>query len=120
MYRGTYTGILKNIFDLIPNDAMTGKPVGLVATGGSDHHYLALEHELKPLLGFFMSLVLPGVVYANNGHFSLGKIDSDELLIKLKQLGESVVNFHKILPVDRLSIIGALAPTIKRESLSNG
>tara|TARA_B110000238_G_C16136227_1_gene443824 strand:- start:667 stop:1266 length:600 start_codon:yes stop_codon:yes gene_type:complete len=120
MYRGTYTGILKNIFDLIPNDAMTGKPVGLVATGGSDHHYLALEHELKPLLGFFMSLVLPGVVYANNGHFSLGKINSDELLIKLKQLGESVVNFHKILPVDRLSIIGALAPTIKRESLSNG
>ena len=45
MYRGTYTGLLKNVFDLIPNDALIGKPVGLIATGGSDHHYLALEHE---------------------------------------------------------------------------
>ncbi len=120
MYRGTYTGILKNLFDLIPNEAMLGKPVGLVATGGSDHHYLALEHELKPLLGFFLSFVLPGVVYANNGHYSQGKIDSDELLLKLQQLGESIVNFHKILPRDRLSIIGALGPTIKRKSLTSG
>ena len=120
MYRGTYTGILKNLFDLIPNEAMLGKPVGLIATGGSDHHYLALEHELKPLLGFFLTLVLPGVVYANNSHYSQGKIDSDELLLKLQQLGESIVNFHKILPTDRLSIIGALGPTIKRKSLTSG
>ena len=119
MYRGTYTGILKNLFDLIPNESMIGKPVGLIATGGSDHHYLALEHELKPLLGFFLAIVLPGVVYANNGHYSQGKIDSDELIIKLQQLGESIVNFHKILPMDKLSIVGALGPTIKRQSLTN-
>jgi MsuE subfamily FMN reductase len=80
MYRGTYTGILKNLFDLIPNESMIGKPVGLIATGGSDHHYLALEHELKPLLGFFLAMVLPGVVYANNSPYSQGKIDSEELL----------------------------------------
>tara|TARA_R110002049_G_scaffold2743_5_gene21161 strand:- start:42588 stop:43187 length:600 start_codon:yes stop_codon:yes gene_type:complete len=118
MYRGTYTGILKNVFDLIPNDAMFGKPVGLIATGGSDHHYLALEHELKPLLGFFFSIVLPGAVYANNGDYSNGKIESDELMHRLKQLGESVVNFHKILPENRQSIIGAQGPTIKRQNLA--
>lgn len=117
MYRGTYTGILKNVFDLIPNDAMTGKPVGLIATGGSDHHYLALEHELKPLLGFFMTIVLPGVVYANNSHYSEGNIVSDDLLIKLRQLGESVVNFCNILPDDKSSILGAVGPTIKRQPL---
>jgi MsuE subfamily FMN reductase len=120
MYRGTYTGILKNLFDLIPNESMIGKPVGLIATGGSDHHYLALEHELKPLLGFFLAMVLPGVVYANNSHYSQGKIDSEELLKKLQQLGESIVNFHKILPSDRLSIVGALGPSIKRIPLASG
>lgn len=119
MYRGTYTGILKNVFDLIPNDAMHGKPVGLVATGGSDHHYLALEHELKPLLGFFLAFVLPGVVYANNKDYRSGKINSDDLLLKLKQLGESLVNFHSILPEDRSSIIGAAGPVIKRQTLKN-
>ncbi len=120
MYRGTYTGILKNLFDLIPNDAMVGKPVGLIATGGSDHHYLALEHELKPLLGFFLAIVLPGAVYANNADYSQGGIDSEELMAKLQQLGESVVNFQKILPMDKLSIIGASGPTIKRQSLTSG
>ncbi|MDW3094641.1 MAG: NADPH-dependent FMN reductase [Gammaproteobacteria bacterium] len=119
MYRGTYTGILKNLFDLIPNESMIGKPVGLIATGGSDHHYLALEHELKPLLGFFLAIVLPGVVYANNNHYSQGNISSDEIMMKLQQLGESVVNFQKILPDDKLSIIGALGPTIKRQSLTD-
>lgn len=119
MYRGTYTGILKNVFDLIPNDAMKGKPVGLIATGGSDHHYLALEHELKPLLGFFLTFVLPGVVYANNKDYQDGKIKSEELLVKLSQLGESLVNFHNIIPEDRNSIIGATGPMIKRQSLKS-
>lgn len=119
IYRGTYTGILKNMFDLIPNDAMFGKPVGLIATGGSDHHYLALEHELKPLLGFFLSIVLPGVVYANNDDYSNGKIASEELLMKLQQLGQSVVNFQNILPVDKQNIIGANGPGIKRQKLSS-
>lgn len=117
IYRGAYSGILKNIFDLIPNDAMTGKPVGLIATGGSDHHYLALEHQLKPLLGFFLAFVLPGVVYANNSDYSKTNIDSDDLLLKLKQLAESLVNFYNILPDDRSKIIGAVGPTIKRISL---
>lgn len=119
IYRGTYTGILKNVFDLIPNEAMLGKPVGLIATGGSDHHYLALEHELKPLLGFFLSLVLPGVVYANNGDYSAGKITSEEILIKLQQLGESIVNYYNILPENKQSIIGALGPGIKRKKLTS-
>ena len=35
MYRGGYTGRLKNLFDLLPNDALAGKPVGLIATGGT-------------------------------------------------------------------------------------
>ncbi|WP_299521719.1 NADPH-dependent FMN reductase [Winogradskyella sp.] len=119
MYRGTYTGILKNLFDLIPNDAILGKPVGLIATGGSDHHYLALEHELKPLLGFFLAIVLPGVVYANNQHYTNGELSSDEIKDKLKQLGTSIVNFHRMMPDDKYSIIGALGPTIKRKSLSD-
>ena len=59
MYRGGYTGRLKNLFDLLPNDALAGKPVGLVATGGTDHHFLALEHELKPLVGFFRAWAVP-------------------------------------------------------------
>ncbi len=117
MYRGTYTGLLKNVFDLIPNDALMGKPVGLIATGGSDHHYLALEHELKPLLGFFLAHAIPGSVYANNDHYSNRDLVSQDVIDRLKQLAESIVNFVRILPEDKSSLIGARGPTIGRKPL---
>lgn len=117
MYRGTYTGLLKNVFDLIPNDALMGKPVGLIATGGSDHHYLALEHELKPLLGFFLAHAIPGSVYANNDHYSNRDLVSQDVIDRLKELAESIVNFVRILPEDRTSLIGARGPTIGRKPL---
>lgn len=117
MYRGSYTGLLKNVFDLIPNDALLGKPVGLIATGGSDHHYLAVEHELKPLLGFFLAHAIPGSVYANNEHYSNRDLVSQEVLDRLRELAESIVNFVRILPKDKTSLIGARAPTIGRKPL---
>lgn len=117
MYRGSYTGLLKNVFDLIPNDALLGKPVGLIATGGSDHHYLAIEHELKPIMGFFLAHVLPGGVYANNDDYSDYDLVDEDVLERLDQLAKSIINFARIIPADRLSIVGALGPTIYRKSL---
>lgn len=117
MYRGTYTGLLKNMFDLIPNAALLGKPVGMIATGGSDHHYLALEHEMKPLLGFFYAHVIPGSVYANNSHYSELDLVDEGILEQLDQLGRAIVNFARIIPDDKLSIVGPLGPSIQRKSL---
>ena len=119
MYRGTYTGLLKNVFDLIPNDALIGKPVGLIATGGSDHHYLALEHELKPLLGFFYAHVILGHVYANNSHYSDKDLVDEDILDRLNQLGQAIVNFARIIPSDKTSIVGPMGPSIQRKSLKN-
>lgn len=70
IYRGSYTGALKNLLDLVPNDPMAGKVVGLVATGGSDHHYLAIDQELRPLFSFFQCLMVPATVYARNLDFA--------------------------------------------------
>ena len=117
MYRGTYTGLLKNVFDLIPNDALLGKPVGLIATGGSDHHYLALEHELKPLLGFFYVHVVPGHVYANNSHYSDNDLVDEDILEKLNLLGQAIVNFARLMPDDKESIIGPMGPSIQRKPI---
>lgn len=117
MYRGSYTGLLKNVFDLIPNDALMGKPVGLIATGGSDHHYLAVEHELKPLLGFFLAHAIPGSVYANNDHYSNRDLVSQDVLDRLRELAESIVNFTRILPEDKASLVGARGPAIGRKPL---
>lgn len=114
MYRGGYTGRLKNLFDVLPNDALAGKPVGLIATGGTDHHYLAIEHELKPLVGFFRAWAAPGAVYANNTHFAEGELTDDGVRERLTQLADTLVTFARRMPRDAA---GAAGPEIPRQSL---
>lgn len=69
VYRASYTGALKHLFDLIRYDALAGKPVILTATGGSHLHGLVTEHQLRPLFGFFNALSLPTAVYATEADF---------------------------------------------------
>lgn len=96
VYRGSYTGALKNFFDLVPNDPngsdpLRGKVVGLLATGGSDHHYLVLEHELRPLFGFFGAHVPARSIYASARDFDARKQVQGKLGEELAQLGQEVV-----------------------------
>jgi FMN reductase len=72
IYRGSLTGSLKNLFDLLPVAALQGKIVGLVAMGASDHHYLGAERHLRDVLAFFGALPLPVAVYLNGGDFEDG------------------------------------------------
>ena len=96
IYRGSYTGALKNFFDLVPNDPegqdpLRGKVVGLLATGGSDHHYLILEHELRPLFGFFGAYTPARAIYAASKDFDAQKQPQGRLIEELTQLGQEVV-----------------------------
>lgn len=69
VYRGSYPGMFKHFFDLVEQYALANKLVLLAATGGGDHHALALEHALRPLFGFFQALTLPVAVFASSGDF---------------------------------------------------
>jgi MsuE subfamily FMN reductase len=96
VYRASYTGALKNFFDLIPNDPqgpdpLRGKVVGLLATGGSDHHYLVLEHQLRPLFGFFGAYTPTRAIYAAAKDFDAQKQAQGRIVEELKRLGQEVV-----------------------------
>lgn len=117
MYRGSYTGILKNVFDIIPNDALYGKWVGIVATGASDHHYLATEHEIKPLLGFFYAHVVPGCVYANNEHYSDQALIDEGVLAGLNELARSLIELTKRIPEEMRGLTGPKLAKVRRKAL---
>jgi FMN reductase len=70
VYRASYTGALKHLFDLVDYRALTGKRVILVATGGTPLHGLMTEHQLRPLFGFFNALTLPTAIYATETDFT--------------------------------------------------
>lgn len=115
IYRGTYSGAFKNLFDLIPNDALEGKAVGVVATGGSYHHYLAIEHQFKPLFGYFKAFTVPAGVYATNDHFSDGHLTDSTLIQRLKKLAKETVRLSSSL---NQNYKGPGHPAIKREALT--
>jgi FMN reductase len=73
IYRGSLTGSLKNLFDLLPVPTLQGKVVGIVAMGASDHHYLGAERHLRDVLAFFGALPTPVAVYLNGGDFTDGQ-----------------------------------------------
>ena len=69
VYKGAYTGLLKHFFDLLDPKVLNGKVAVLAATGGSDHHSLVLEHQLRPLLSFFGLHTVPTTVYVKDYDF---------------------------------------------------
>ncbi len=85
VYKGSYTGLLKHLFDLLDPAALAGKPVLLVATGGGDKHALVIEHQLRPLLGFFEAATLPTGVYAGAADFVESQPSSPLLLARLER-----------------------------------
>lgn len=69
VYRASYPGMFKHLFDLVDQYALANKPVLLLATGGSERHALVLEHQLRPLFAFFQALTIPVAFYASSGDF---------------------------------------------------
>lgn len=59
VYKGSYTGLFKHFFDLFDRDSLAGKMVLLSALGASQQHALMIEHQLRPLFGFFGAHTLP-------------------------------------------------------------
>ncbi|MFJ6384291.1 FMN reductase [Kitasatospora sp. NPDC092039] len=64
IFTASYSGLFKSFFDVVDNDALTGKPVLIAATGGTPRHSLALEHAVRPLFSYLRAVVLPTAVYA--------------------------------------------------------
>lgn len=98
IFQGSFTGALKNLFDLIPPKAMKHKVVGFIATGGTFQHYLVVENQLKPIAGYFRSYIAPGNVYLNDSHFNSNKeIIDEDVIFRLKELAVEMEFMQKQL-----------------------
>ncbi|MFG2369610.1 FMN reductase [Streptomyces mirabilis] len=64
VFSASYSGLFKSFFDVLDQEALTGKPVLIAATGGSARHSLVLEHALRPLFAYLRAVVVPTAVYA--------------------------------------------------------
>lgn len=83
VYQGSYPGLFKHLMDFVEPRALTGTPVLLGATGGGYRHTLVVDHQLRPLFGFFAAQVSGLSIYASEDEFSNGVPTNDELVARI-------------------------------------
>jgi len=74
VYRGTFTGALKNLLDLLPVEALAGKPCGILAMGATPHHFLGVDWHLRDVLAWFGAVPAPVSVYLTSADFEEGRL----------------------------------------------
>lgn len=92
-YKGSYAGLFKHFLDLFEPLALQGKPIVLTATGGSDRHALIIEHQLRPLFGFFMAHTLPTGIFAVDRDFLNHEIVAEHIFTRIDQAVEEARPF---------------------------
>jgi len=70
VYKASYTGLFKHLFDFLDPNALLNVPVVLGATGGGEKHALIIEHQLRPLFGFFGAQTVASGIYASEQHYN--------------------------------------------------
>ena len=96
VYRGSFTGALKNLLDHLPIESLAGKPVGIIAMGATQHHFLGVDWHLRDVLAWFGAMVVPTSAYLVSADFVDGELtesakqdlkDLADAVIKLKEFG---------------------------------
>jgi FMN reductase len=96
VYRASYPGVLKNLLDNTPVEALQAKLVGIVAMGGSPHHFLGVDWQLREMLTWFGALVAPTSVYLTGGDFQDGKLSSETAKSDLAALTSTLLALAKL------------------------
>ena len=95
VYRGSFTGALKNLLDHLPIESLAGKPVGIVAMGASQHHFLGVDWHLRDVLAWFGAIVVPTSVYLASADFVDGQ-PTEGAKQDLKDLADAVIKLKEV------------------------
>ena len=88
VYKAAYSGVLKTLIDVLPQDAFKNKPVLPLMTGGSPAHLLALEFSLKPLIASLKGQSLQGLYILDSQiskHLEGNSFLEEEILSRAKK-----------------------------------
>lgn len=97
VYRGSFTGALKNLLDHLPIESLAAKPVGIIAMGATQHHFLGVDWHLRDVLAWFGAIVVPTSVYLVSADFIEGEL-SESAKRDLKDLADAVIKLREIAP----------------------
>lgn len=101
IFQASIPASLKNIFDLLPQNALRDKVVGLIITAGSPKHYLIAEYQLKPILAYMKAMVVPSYVFIEESDFHQGQITNQAIHYRLQNLIKDMLLYTQSLAVEK-------------------
>ena len=105
VYRGSFTGVLKNLLDVVPVEALDGKPAGIMAMGNTRDHALGVERHLRDVLAWFGVIHAPTAVFLSAADFEAGApkaeaaADLDALIATIALLVDATNAAGRVLPL---------------------
>lgn len=95
IFQASIPGTLKNLFDLLPVDALRGKTVSIIVTAGTAKHFLIVEQQLKPILTYMKAQIVPTYVFIEEQDILKDEIINDDIILRLERLVEDTVDVHE-------------------------
>ncbi|GAB4067592.1 NAD(P)H-dependent oxidoreductase [Ancylobacter sonchi] len=101
VYKGSYSGLFKHFIDFVDYGGLVGKPVALLATGGSERHALVIEHQLRPLFAFFQAQPLGTGLFLTEREWSGSALIGEPAEQRFERLVHEAVSVvrHATLPL---------------------
>lgn len=97
VFQASIPATLKNIFDLLPEQALTDKVVSIVVTAGSAKHYLIAETQIKPIISYMKGQLTQSYVFIEEKDFYRKEIVNDDVLFRMDRLVEDTVSLAESL-----------------------
>lgn len=97
IFQASIPATLKNIFDLLPEEALLNKVVSIIITAGSSKHYLIPETQIKPIISYMKGQLTQSYVFIEEKDFYRKKIINDDVLFRLNRLIEDTIDLTTTL-----------------------
>lgn len=91
-YQTSIPGALKNIFDLLPMNALDKKIAGIIITAASPMYFLMAEQQLKPILSYMGAHVVNKYVYIQDEDYTDNIITNPEISARIHNLALDILD----------------------------
>lgn len=103
IFQASIPATLKNIFDLLPEQALINKVVSIIVTAGSAKHYLIPETQIKPIVAYMKGQMTQSYVFIEEKDFYLKEMINDDVFFRINRLVEDTVSLTKALEEQRIA-----------------
>lgn len=100
IFQGGIPGVLKNVLDLLPEDGLRGKAVGMIANAGSPRFFLAAEYQLKPVLESMKAQVVSNCAFIEAREIYRTEIIEDETKQRIDRVTRQTVELAKFMQTE--------------------